>query len=477
MAKPLIIIGGLTVATLGVAPYFIGTNVESNINDQLAQLNEHPMYTAQVVTYNKGWFSSDAEIEVGIDFSKLAEAQDIPTEEADFLQNATIKAQMDLFHGPLYFGEGVGFGLAKFNVKVLAEEAREFIDWEKDAPLYTNTGVIGLFGGVSYADEIVSFSGVDDEGNGELTFSGYKGAGKTQGETLHYEGLAKSFVIKSDEFNFDLADLAVSADGASDLTAALAGELFDSSAVMSIDKMTITSPELGDEAVEIDVLKLDTSTDIDEDADNANITFAYSAKSIKAPDFEASDLVLALAGNNLDLDFIRAYQEFSNNSLTMTPDQVEPMLKEMIDTHLLPFLQAAPELNITKLAGTLPEGSFDGFMNTKLVDITELPVVMEDPAFWLTHILADAKMTADEGVIQMAATNYMTSQLRANPQTAEMSEDEIAQLAAQQVPMVLSMFTQQGFLTQEGDKYVTQMELKEGKAQVNGNEIPLPIGG
>jgi uncharacterized protein YdgA (DUF945 family) len=43
--------------------------------------------------------------------------------------------------------------------------------------------------------------------------------------------------------------------------------------------------------------------------------------------------------------------------------------------------------------------------------------------------------------------------------------------------MVISMFSQQGFIKQEGEKYVTQFALKEGKAQVNGTEIPLPIGG
>ena len=477
MNKPLIIGGGLTLVALGVAPYFVGTHAQTEIESVLAKLNENPVYSAKVISYEKGWFHSNAKIEFGFDVESFYAMQDIPTEELEQLEQAKFSATLDVAHGPLYVGDTVGLGLAQFNLQVAAEEAREYIEWEADTPLYHIIGDLGLFGGVNYTDEIASFTAADEEEGVEVKFSGYQGEGVTKGDVLHYESTASSFEIIDEELSISMADMKISMDWAADIVAAFNGEMFDSTVVMDIANVTVNGTTVGDSDIVLAGIKLDTTTAIDKEANQASTSFEYAMQSVTAPDFEASDLVIAIAANHLDMDFINAYQKFTQDSVSMAPEEIAQRVETLVDTNLLPMLKASPELNITKLGGTLPEGSFEGFMNTKLVDVEALPVVLEDPAFWLTHILADATVTADEALVQMAATSYMKSQLAQNPQTASMTEAEIAELAAQQVPMVISMFSQQGFIKQEGEKYVTQFALKEGKAQVNGTEIPLPIGG
>jgi len=79
-------------------------------------------------------------------------------------------------------------------------------------------------------------------------------------------------------------------------------------------------------------------------------------------------------------------------------EEVPAKMMEFIEANLLTQLKAEPEINITKLKATLPEGSFNAYANTKLVGIDALPGTLEDAAYWVTHLLADAQITADKAL-------------------------------------------------------------------------------
>ncbi len=77
MNKPLLAGAGITLVALGVAPYFIGSSVEDNINAAVNELNEQAVYSAEVLSYDKGWFSTTAEIKLAVDFQALVNAQNV----------------------------------------------------------------------------------------------------------------------------------------------------------------------------------------------------------------------------------------------------------------------------------------------------------------------------------------------------------------------------------------------------------------
>ena len=68
MNKPLLAGAGVTLVALGVAPYFIGTSVQENVNAAVNEINEQAVYSAEVLSYDKGWFSTKAEVKLAIDF-------------------------------------------------------------------------------------------------------------------------------------------------------------------------------------------------------------------------------------------------------------------------------------------------------------------------------------------------------------------------------------------------------------------------
>jgi uncharacterized protein YdgA (DUF945 family) len=69
----------------------------------------------------------------------------------------------------------------------------------------------------------------------------------------------------------------------------------------------------------------------------------------------------------------------------------------------------------------------------------------------------------------------MMGQLLATPRAQNMTEEELQAAVEQQTPMMLSTFAQQGLIKETEAGYETKLELKEGKATVNGTPIPLPF--
>ena len=476
MKNPLLIGSGVALLALGTAPYFISNDVESKFNQTIEYINSNAAYSADVATYEKGWFSTHAEVDIGLDLQAIMAAQGEPIDPNIELDNYSVRVHYDVHHGLFYFGENAGVGLAQFSVTAPADSLRQLLSWDENAPIYQIQGTIGLLGALNYEDQITSFTFKDEDSDSTFTFSGYQGKAISLGGTTQYEGNAESFTGISSEFGLDVEKVAVSLNWNGDFIAAISGGLFDSKAIFSIADIRFSAESLGEEQIALNELVFDVITKIDEVKNNANIEVIYSLKSLNAKGYNASDLSLGIAVNNLDMDFMRAYQTFANETIFTQPELLESEMQAFVSANLLPLLSASPELNITQLTGTIPEGSFEGTLNTKLVDISSLPDNLANPTFWVSHALADAKLSADEGIVKLAATSYVKSQLRASPQGQELSDEEISEIAVQQSSNVLAMFTQQGFITADEGKYNTELSLENGKAQINGTEIPLPFG-
>ena len=69
----------------------------------------------------------------------------------------------------MYFGDGLGLGRVHYMVSIDGDELREYVQWDGQQPIYRNEGVVGLFGGLSYADVIPALSATAEE-EGYATF-------------------------------------------------------------------------------------------------------------------------------------------------------------------------------------------------------------------------------------------------------------------------------------------------------------------
>ncbi|MEC9060349.1 MAG: YdgA family protein [Pseudomonadota bacterium] len=474
MNKPLLAGAGVTLVALGVAPYFIGTSVHENVNAAVNEINQQAVYSAEVLSYDKGWFSTTAEIKLAFDFQALVNAQNVDPADIPMEENPSLTATLVAHHGPVYFGEGLGLGRVHYTVSIDGDELREYVQWDGQQPIYRNEGVVGLFGGLSYADVIPALSATAEEEGFTLLFSGYSGKAEPDGDQTLYMSSGESLSISADEFSIEMKNLSMDMSYDGDMVAAFKGDLFESQGKARIESIEISNIEPG-ATVKIENLAFATDVKIDEDNNTANVYVEYAIDKAVGPELDATDMVLGVAINNLDIDFIKAYQDFSNNSLLVPSEEVPAKMMEFIEANLLTQLKAEPEINITKLKATLPEGSFNAYANTKLVGIDALPGTLEDAAYWVTHLLADAQITADKALAQSMASGYMMGQLMATPHAQSMTAEEIQAAVEQQTPMMLSTFAQQGLIKETEKGYETKLELKDGKASVNGTPIPLPF--
>ena len=75
------------------------------------------------------------------------------------------------------------------------------------------------------------------------------------------------------------------------------------------------------------------------------------------------------------------------------------------------------------------------------------------------------------------AENNMREQIEAMSAAGPepMTEEQIDQLVAQQVPQMLSMLEQQGMIEKTEGGYRAKASFKNGELMVNGVAVPLPI--
>lgn len=478
MNKPLLLGAGATLGALLIAPHFIGNGLESKFNSAIANIDEHPVYSANVVSYEKGWFTTTAQVEVGFDLQAMLRAQQIDQSDIEQTENPTFIANIVAHHGPVYMGDGVGVGRLQYNLHIEGDALREYVEWESNTPIYVNEGVIGLFGSTDFTDRMPALTFIDEDEDVTLTFSGYEGEAKGSGDVTHYESTIPNFTIVGDGMVIAMNDMDMDMQWSGNLIKAIKGELFESTFSLNLKETTVS----GDDAIDGDTplfvmedLAVTSRTDIDDDNNLVDAFFEYKVTSMRSPDLTLNDAVFAMEAKQLDIDFIKAYQDISNATLTTKPELVPELVKSFIEENLLGFLQKSPAINITQLSGTLPEGKFTAHVNTQVNGVDALPDMLEDPAFWVSHIVADAKVTMDEGVAKKAMSSYVLSQLATNHQVQNMTAQELMATVDQQVPEVMKAFIRQGFIVSEGDAYTATMGLADGIAVLNGETIPLPF--
>ncbi len=469
--KKRIVASAVVLAAVLVTPKYISTQVNQVVDNGVAGLNETPTYKADIKSQNFGWFSSSAVVEVSLDMSQMA--QQDPEAAAAVADMFTFNVNIEAEHGPVIFGQEAGIGLVAWSISYAGEGAEKYISWDKNLPLYEIKGKTGLTGSGHYSDNIPAFTAAENDEGNVVDFSGYAGGGEFNAEGYTYKSHSEKLMIDSTEFAMGFSDISIDADAKGSVIAAFQGELFDSTASILMKKLNIQEKTTGQNFDITDTL-LATQTTMSDDSKLADVTVDYKIAEIAGAEFVASDLSLSMAVNKLSIDFFKAYQKLSQELNQTQPEVLQAQMMTFAQENLLTFLTPSPELNVTDFHGTLPQGKFVMTADSKIVNVDALPANLMDPGFWLSHLVANAHLEADDGVITMIAAQQMQNQLMANPDIATMSPEEIQQIIEQQTPMMLQNLTQQGLLIKTEDGYKTSFTLADSQAKINETPIPLP---
>lgn len=462
------IIGGaaLVVATVLLAPKFIGSYAESLVDAQITALNQQPAYTASITSYEAGWFHSQAQLEIKVDLSEIdpeAPAQPIITQ-----------LNLSLQHGPILTQHAPGVGLVGFQIDAGGDSLRESITWSDDRDLYVNNGVLGLLGGVSYVDEVSPFS--YNSTDISYDFSGYRGAGSSAGGIFTYVGGTESFTGKVGAIDIQAADLKLKFEAQANLATMFSGNMYPSETVLTLAKVSVTSNEMPTEPQSVfglEQLEMVAVGSLNERKDLAAISARYGVAKLNVNDFAVSDVRFDMALANLDVAFLNNLTHMLQSQNAPTQAAQAELMQTYMKDNLLALVAAEPTFAITELSAVLPDGAFSIAARAQAVGVDALPEPLENPEFWLQHTAAAAEASIDKPLLLWVLKQQMLSALREQVPADQWDDTQMNQMAEQQAPMMVEMYQQQGLLVETDERYVLDFSLADGKAMLNGTEIPL----
>lgn len=473
MKKILIILIALIVAVAVVGPKIVGAQFNNRIHNIVDTLNANPGYEASVTEIQNNWFSTTAQVKVGL----LIPDIDAPGMDSELANDFTIDVNVIGYHGPILTDNGFNIGWLNFNVNTISNETTNSYTAIKDEPLYKLNGSMSLLGQISFIDNVAAIDYTDPKTQAKLSFTGTKGKGTISKNGFAYESSAENFTFLLDEtLSLVLSGFSIEASSPNSFADMLNQSLYDSYSRFSITSISIED-FVDQSSVQIDNSVIEGVTTFDQAQGLGDIEFKTNVASFDANELQLSDLLTVIELNNIQAEFILAYQKMSGELIEYANnlEKTQQLLKAFMDEHLLSQLQANPEYNISKISGKIDGSAFSGKVMTKLNNVTALPDTLEDKSFWVQHSIVDSIMTIEKAAAEYIAGQIITSQLSVNPQFAEMSEAQKEAIIAQQIPATLDMLVQQNMLTIEDENYQFTFTMQNGASLLNGNPIPLPL--
>ena len=468
MKKTLAIIIITLLSISIIAPKLVGNQFSTTLHSIAESVNNTPGYTLEIQKINSQWFSTEVSLVISLDTADLTGVADTTFSE-DYSLVIKIKAN----HGPFIFNEQSNLALLSWTASVDGQALREHLVWAESTDFYQVNGLMDLLGDHSYQDKIAAFSTNDTPDTVSMIFSGYQGSGQYDGQAFSYKGGATDLTATAEKGDFVMKDLTIDMQFTASLEQIFNSGLYDSETLINFSSVKFNDNI--DENIKLTDLYIAASSFLDKEKQQGNMLLSYGVKAGDINEYHVEDMALDIAVNNISGKFVKAYQVFNQTLGDVSSEDMQEKMLGFAEDNLLTLLSAEPQINITSLRGTFPEGKINGTMHTSLVAVSTLPTPIEDQKFWLAHALVNGKVTGDKAVIELFAKQFMKKQLLANPQAQDMSAEEIDQMAAQQVPQMLDMLTQQGLLVATDSHYTTDFILKDSQFKVNETLIPLPF--
>lgn len=468
MKKTLVIIIIALLSIALIAPKLVGNQFSDTLNAIAEKFNNAPGYTVEIQEINSHWFSTNAVLHVSLDTASLI---DLP--DAELAEDYSVVIKVAAEHGPFLFNEQSNLAWLSWTINLDDQALREHLDWSENKNFYQISGLMDLLGNHNYQDKIAAFTASITPDKIDVVFSGYQGSGQYDGQGFAYQGNAADLTATTDNGDFVMNNLTMDMQVKASLEEIFNTGLYDSETTLNFASITFNDNK--SENINLNDLYISASSFLNKAKKQGSMQISYGVKAAEINEYKAQDIALDLAFNNISAEFVKAYQAFSQTLGGDSAADIQEKMLSFFQDNLLVLLSDEPEINITSLRGTFPEGKINATMHTSLVDVSALPTPIEDQKFWLAHALVNGKVTGDKAVIEFFAKQLMKQQIQANPQAQGMSAEEIDQMATQQVPQMLDMLAQQGLLVATDTHYTTDFVLKDSQFKVNEKLIPMPF--
>ena len=475
MKKVIIVVIVIAALLLGLPPVF-GILAQRKVDERLAAFESNPCVSnylaANVKSFERGWFSSHALIDIGLSDEYLAmigamvgaqAGVQLPT---DMLrQRATIA--VDFAHGPIAVLNGVHFGLAKMVARLdPSTPGIAMVQQTLGIPyVFEYRGRTGFGGGVSFDADIPPFQ-IAPAG---VNFSGAFLDGTLSGKRLVSSMHVDSINVASPIGTFEMGNLRGKVNN--DYSAARC--ISPGSTDFDIEHITFGDPTQGATPMfDAKNLHFSGNVTLDDSGSLFSMEATYGVESVLARDTRIADASIGLALHKIDIALLEAYLSAPQQTAFATdPGQALAGLRPQIER----ALTAGPSLAFDPIRFRLDDEPFEASIELT-TDPTKLPAPgsfsFQDPSVWMAFASAGAKLNVSKPLAQRLAVLATQMQFAQNP---NLDPEQAANMAQAQAGLMLVTLVGQGILSDAGDAYKTDVRFADRALTVNGT--PLPLGG
>lgn len=452
------------IAVLGLPPV-LGMLTQSRVEARVTALANHPVITARVVSYERGWFSSVARIELATRTNYA---------RADALGASTPQAvliRVDFAHGPIAALDGAHFGLSSMVAR-------------PDPAVPNYAGLLGQLG-VPYLFELrarTAFNGtVEFDADappvevavaaGTFRFSGARLEGALRGRALAYDVRIDAVSLDAGSGGFRLERFTATGDNE------LHGSVPLGPADLAVERLWLTDAAAsGRPALDAANVRMHSNFALDANGTLVNGMQTFTVDSVTiAPDSTLRAATLELEYRNLDADALEAYSDALQRSAAtgaLDPNAVLTAATPAVER----LLAAQPSFAIDPLRFSLNDQTFDARLGVTTRPAALPPagaLDLRDPGLWLDVLVVDAEVTIGKELATALATQVLSAQFAAND--PELPPEQIRYMAEAQVGLVLVTLLGQGLIVDQGDAYAARVSFGDGALTVNGAALPLGL--
>lgn len=457
------------------APLATGVLTQSRLQERVAAIDGNPTLAAGIRSYERGWFASRVELEIGLSGDYLEQLQELRGIDLP-LPSMTLPVDIEIYHGPVSFADGLHLGFTRVEARANPESpAAEFATTELGMPyLFEFHGHSGFGNRFDFEADVppIDYAGA----LGEVAFAGLMLTGSSRGREL---GLAGSTDGASYQNPFAAASV-----GAVRFQAEYEFVPEDvplSAASLEIERIVASSPMLGATPLfEARAISLSGQLMRDPDGDRLAIVARYAAASLAAgEDFSVADAELALTLTDIDAAAARDYYAIVRDMGSRGAAADTTALLARLGPVLERIAAAGPRLTLDPVRFSMPEGRFEAAI-TATLDTSGLPPGQPaDPrniAVLFGALSVGADVTVAKPLAQRLAAAAMRAQIAAsgNGGGEDPTPEELEAMAEAQAGIVLVGLVGQGLLQDAGEDYTTSIQFRNGALTVNG--APMPLG-
>jgi uncharacterized protein YdgA (DUF945 family) len=462
MNKVAVAAAALLVVVALALPGIVGSVTEARVRERVAAIDASPTATAEVKSYDRGWFRSTAQIELRLAPDDVAQLADVADDVAAF---SSLPIAVDFAHGPVAVLDGVHFGWSKMIARPdsTSPGITELQQTLGVPYLFEFRGSSHYFGGLDFDADAPSFAlPVDDA---LLTFSGATLTGTFAQPHLAANARVDAVELASPTARFALRGLAATADNELRSEYVMPGKT-------SLSIESITAGESAAPTFEAANLKIDGDVALDAAGELLDMTITYAVDSVRVVDDSIAAAAIGLTIRNVDVATVEAYSAAA--TAAAAAGEPEETLVAALGPHLERALRAGPSLTLEPLRFRYEDEPFDG--RIEITTNTErLPPAgtldVDNPLQILGLVNADAEIRLSKLLAADLAKLAARLQLGAD---GSVPPDQLEYMAEAQSGLMLTLLVGQGVLLEDGEGYRSSAQFRDGTITLNGN--PLPFG-